>query len=119
MPTRSWKDIFRFGRKPRRRRYDWDGELHGWLRDLIDSAVVDGRARRELQNDWGLLTLREQQIAALVCLGYTNPQIAGRLGLSVETVKTHVKNVLMKFRLHSKTELRLRFSNWDFSEWDC
>jgi DNA-binding CsgD family transcriptional regulator len=118
MPNRSWKDFFRFGGKPRRRRYDWEGEVQGWLRDLIDSAVADGQARRELMGDWGVLTLREQQITALVCLGYTNPQIAGRLRLSVETVKTHVKNVLMKFRLHSKTELRLMFSSWDFSEWD-
>lgn len=55
---------------------------------------------------------------ALVCLGYTNRQIAARLRLSVETIKTHIRRVLLKFGIHSKTDLRLMFSSWDFSEWD-
>jgi DNA-binding NarL/FixJ family response regulator len=119
MPNRSWKDFFRFGRKPRRsRRYEWSERLDGYLDDLMHSAAADRQARQELLDRWGLFSLREQQVAALVCLGYTNPQIAGKLKVSVETVKTHVRNVLMKVDLHSKTELRLMFSSWDFGEWD-
>lgn len=67
---------------------------------------------------WHALTPREQQVASLICLGYTNRQMAARLGLSIETVKTHIKYLLLKFSIHSKTDLRLLFSSWDFSEWD-
>ena len=121
MPDRSWRDFFRFGRGPKRRRYDWSVEAQHaapLLDDLLASVLADRRSRRELEDYWNALTLREQQVTALVCLGYTNRQIAARLNLSIETVKTHIRNVLLKFRIHSKTELRVMFSSWDFSEWD-
>jgi len=66
---------------------------------------------------WNSLSSREQEIAALACLGYTNRQMAGRMQLSMETVKTHMSNVLYKFHLHSKLELRRALSNWNFSDW--
>ena len=53
-------------------------------------------------------------VTALTCLGLTNPQIAVRLSLSPETVKTHVRNVLAKFEVNSKDELRHILANWDF-----
>ena len=118
MPSRSWRDFFHFRRKPKRRRYDWSEQLHTLLDDLLTSGLAEQDTRRELLAYWDSLTLREQQVVALICLGYTNRQIAVRLGLSVETVKTHIRNVLLKFRIHSKTDLRLLFSSWDFSEWD-
>ena len=64
------------------------------------------------------LTPREQDVAALACLGYTNRQIAARLGISPDTVKTHVRNLLHKFELHSKDELRSLLQDWDFSAWE-
>ena len=57
-------------------------------------------------------------MGALVCLGYTNRQIAARLVISVETVKSHIRNILYKFNLHSKRELGLLLGDWDFSAWD-
>jgi len=62
-------------------------------------------------NRWKMLTPRERQVALLICAknggkGYTNPQIAENLGISRETVKIHVRNILYKFNLHSKAELR-------------
>lgn len=67
---------------------------------------------------WEDLSQREQQITALVCLNYSNYQIASRLLISPETVKTHIRNVLYKFNLSAKSELRLALSDWDFSAWD-
>jgi len=63
------------------------------------------------------LTLRECDVTALTCLGHTNPQMALTLGISVETVKTHVTNALRKFNLHSKADLRVALANWDFTPW--
>jgi DNA-binding CsgD family transcriptional regulator len=71
----------------------------------------------ELYDCWLSLSVREQQVVALTCLGYKNQQIAFKLGLSTTTVKSYIQNVCNKLGLHSKTEIRLTFVNWDFSEW--
>lgn len=67
---------------------------------------------------WIRLSPREQQVTALTCLKYTNPQIAARLGLSIETVRTYLENVLNKLRLQNKADLRVFFAPWDFSEFE-
>lgn len=68
---------------------------------------------------WERLTPRERQIATMICQEnggrlITNPQIATKLGISRETVKIHVRNILYKFELHSKYELRQTLIGWDF-----
>jgi len=61
--------------------------------DLVNEALSQRQIDADLMHRWQSLSPREQQIAALTCLGYTNPQIAARLGLAVETVRTHTRNV--------------------------
>lgn len=85
--------------------------------DLLSIALAQRDAANFYLERWRDLSPREQQVAALACLGYTNRQIANRLVISTETVKSHMRNVLNKFNLHSKIELRQALSNWDFSEW--
>jgi DNA-binding NarL/FixJ family response regulator len=84
---------------------------------LLSQALAQKDENEAMQRCWGSLSDREQQIAALTCLNYTNRQIAARLGIAPTTVATHVRNVLYKFNLHSKAELRQALSNWDFSAW--
>ena len=67
---------------------------------------------------WENLTPRQQQVAALTCLGYTNDQIGAKLHISSETVKTHVRNVLHKYDVRSKSQLRRLLRDWDFRDWD-
>ncbi|OPZ84238.1 MAG: Response regulator protein VraR [bacterium ADurb.Bin429] len=50
-------------------------------------------------------TDREQEIARLVALGWTNLEIAARLNISVNTVKTHLKHLMAKARCVNRTEL--------------
>jgi len=66
---------------------------------------------------WHKLTQREQEITALLCLDLSNREIAERLVLSPETVKTHMRRILQKLDLHSQAELRLMYADWDFSRW--
>ena len=85
---------------------------------LLASALAEHRVSQHLMQRWQSLSRREQQVAALACLGYTNPQIAARLGVAPSTIKTHIKSILYKFDLHGKTELGVALHAWDFSEWD-
>ncbi len=53
----------------------------------------------------GSLTTREREVLELMVDGVTsNRRLAKRLGLTENTVKFHVRNILDKLRLHSRTE---------------
>jgi DNA-binding CsgD family transcriptional regulator len=67
---------------------------------------------------WESLSARQQQVAALVCLKYTNDQIAKKLHISPYTVKTHVSNVLRKFNVQGRHQLAHILRRWDFSNFD-
>jgi len=131
MPDRWWQSLFR--RLPKPRRYEWSAALHTLLdnlaqveqrpqdqihEDLISSGLANRASGEGRMRLWEKLTAREQQVVALVCLGFTNRQIAGRLGVSRETVKSHVRRVLSRVHASDRAELRVLFSDWDFSDWD-
>jgi DNA-binding NarL/FixJ family response regulator len=50
------------------------------------------------------LSERERQILGLLARGYSNRRIAEACFLSLNTVRTHVQNVLVKLGVHSKLE---------------
>ncbi|HXF72870.1 MAG TPA: LuxR C-terminal-related transcriptional regulator [Actinomycetota bacterium] len=62
-------------------------------------AGRDGLARRVDR-----LTPRELEILREAALGRRNDEIAGALGMSRHTVRTHVQNILTKLGVHSKLE---------------
>ncbi len=91
--------------------------------DELAAALLTDALRQRHSADahllrWRLLTPREQQVAALVCLGYANAEIAVRLSISLPTVKAHVRSILRKFNLSRRSELRHILSDWDFSAWE-
>ena len=51
------------------------------------------------------LTGRELEVLRLVARGTSNLEIAGELTISVNTVKTHLKNILAKLQLANRTQV--------------
>lgn len=51
------------------------------------------------------LTPRELEVVKLVALGHTGVEIAERLGLSPETVRTHVRHAMAKTESHTRAQL--------------
>jgi DNA-binding CsgD family transcriptional regulator len=86
--------------------------------DLLAFALVQRGAAETKLHRWQELSPREREVTALLCLYYTNSQIARRLSISTPTVKTHVRNILRKFGLTRRSDLRLVLAEWDFSAWD-
>jgi len=68
----------------------------------------------ELYDRWLALSPRERQVTYFTCMGYKNEQIAFQMGVSVGTVKSYLQHVFLKIGVQSKTELRLKFYNFDF-----
>jgi DNA-binding CsgD family transcriptional regulator len=85
--------------------------------ELIGHALYEHRLAESNLQTWEQLTQREREITALIWLGLTNPQIAGRLSISQNTVKTHIRNILVKFHANGKEALREKLYGLDLSEW--
>jgi DNA-binding NarL/FixJ family response regulator len=51
------------------------------------------------------MTGREQEVIELIAEGLSNKQIASRLNLAVDTVKSHVHSILEKLALHTRLEI--------------
>jgi len=54
---------------------------------------------------FGILSAREREVAALLLQGKTYKKIASELSISENTVKTHVKNIYSKYNIQSRGEL--------------
>ena len=86
--------------------------------DILVAGLTQYEAKERLWNTWETLSAREKDVAAFVCLGYTNRQIAARLNISPYTVKDRLSSVFRKFDVQNRNDLRLLLSIWDFSEWE-
>lgn len=87
------------------------------MADFTKVGLNQFLAQHELEDRWSSLSHREQQVVALICLGYRNYEIAQTLVIAPETVKTHLQRVFDKFHLRSSKELRLALKDWDFRDW--
>jgi DNA-binding NarL/FixJ family response regulator len=71
-------------------------------------SISQSRARRAQRgpNDALLARLTDRELAVLELLGQalSNESITRVLGISTHTVRTHIRNVLMKFNVHSRAE---------------
>jgi DNA-binding NarL/FixJ family response regulator len=77
-----------------------------WTKRLlrqVSSALRLGLSSAGVDTD-GLLTPRENEVLQLVTAGLKNKQIADKLGISSETIKEHVQNILRKVGVSDRTQ---------------
>jgi DNA-binding NarL/FixJ family response regulator len=55
------------------------------------------------------LSKRETEILEWLAQGLANKEIADRLGLSIETVRVHLKRIYHKLHVHSRTQAAMKF----------
>lgn len=79
-----------------------------YLDPAMAGKVVGGFVRRGTAGTASReedLSDREAEVARLTANGYSNKEVAARLGLSVKTVETYRARAMEKLGLHSRTDL--------------
>jgi DNA-binding NarL/FixJ family response regulator len=71
---------------------------------LPRSAAAGGSSMLDIQGS-DLLTRREAEVLELLQGGATNAEIAHRLSIGIETVRTHARNIFRKLGITSRREL--------------
>ena len=61
--------------------------------------------RQAAKQEFGGLTKRERQVAAVVAQGLTNQEIADELVVSLKTVEAHVTRILSKLGFSSRAQI--------------
>jgi DNA-binding NarL/FixJ family response regulator len=74
-------------------------------RRVVEAFRTMGRAPSETED----LSDRETEILSFVAKGYRDKEIAEKIFLSPDTVRTHVRNIYRKLHVRSRTEATLRF----------
>jgi DNA-binding NarL/FixJ family response regulator len=76
----------------------------GITRRLIAEFARMGAPRTPSRQQVDGLTDRESEVLALVARGLSNAEIADRLVVAEQTIKTHVSRILMKLGLRDRTQ---------------
>lgn len=81
------------------------GALRGQRLDMstTGSAALRQRSRAPMWRGSDL-TARELEVLSLLVEGSTGPTIAARLGISRNTVRTHIQSILTKLQVHSRLQ---------------
>ena len=86
---------------------DVDLDLAVAIREVASGGSFGWPVEPEPNGDRDELTPRERQILQLIAQGKSNKDIAGLLGLSVNTVSVHRNNLMHKMKMHRTAELVL------------
>lgn len=75
-----------------------------WLDPRIAKIVLNNFKKEYVKNKESVLTEREIDILNLIAKGCSNAQISETLFISLNTVKTHIKNIFKKLEVEDRTQ---------------
>ncbi len=82
--------------------------------NLILRAIAHRWVTQDLLQRWESLSPREKQVAIMICRNYTTGEMATRMVVSPNTVKAHLRKIMVKLDVHSRHELRLLLADFNF-----
>jgi len=83
-----------------------------WLYpEFVNALVVELTGDRRQQTLPDFLTPRQKELIELLLEGFSNKEIAERLGIKERTVKAHLANIYEKFGVSNRFELAVRLQN--------
>jgi DNA-binding NarL/FixJ family response regulator len=82
--------------------------------DLIASLREDRRRRRRRMASFDDLTVREAEVLIMICDGLSAAEVAEESYVSVATVRTQIRSILMKLGVRSQlaAAAKARQSGW-------
>ncbi len=72
--------------------------------EIARRVVESFRQRARIRDEFVHLTMREEEVLVLLSKGYSNKEIADRIELSVDTVRSHLKHIYEKMHVRSRAE---------------
>jgi Response regulator containing a CheY-like receiver domain and an HTH DNA-binding domain len=75
----------------------------------IARKVVQSFQKMESSSPTEALTAREQEVLECLAKGFLYKEIADKLGISYETVRTHIRRIYEKLQVRSRTEAVAKF----------
>jgi DNA-binding NarL/FixJ family response regulator len=80
------------------------------LMRVTPSAATQSAAKARGGEILEALTPRENDVLTLVAAGATDKEAAAKLGVSVSAIKAHLANIYAKWRVRSRTEAAIKFT---------
>lgn len=77
--------------------------------EIARRVVESFRKKTQVRDETTGLSRREEEVLVLLSQGYSNKEIAERLQLSVDTVRSHLKHIYEKMHVRSRTEAVARY----------
>jgi DNA-binding CsgD family transcriptional regulator len=81
-------------------------QLHLWREPIVETSPASADAPPPPSSDG--LTQREREVALLVADGLRSREVAERLGIASQTVKSHLKTIFDKLGVRNRVELARR-----------
>jgi DNA-binding CsgD family transcriptional regulator len=88
------------------------------LGELLETAIRGNEMDTYAMQRWQILSGQEKRVTALICAGMKTEQIAERLGIAPTTVKTHIKNIFVKYQVHDRQVLREMLRGYDLKDFE-
>lgn len=76
----------------------------------VPSGAAKAVAAKGAGEELRALTERETDVLGLVAAGATDKEAAAKLGVSVSAIKAHLANIYAKWRVRSRTEAAIKFT---------